>query len=414
MKRYLQLVAALTVLICLAVAAFNYVVDPYGIYRLTTADSKRLSRIDQFYFMRLSKPRLLPRLKPDAVIVGTSRSSTIKPQHPAWQSNRGYNLAVPGMTVYETLRFVEHAHASAPLKKLMIGLDFQAFMTAEPPLRIGLTEQRLARTARDLRSIPYLRQSATDITDTLLSLAALSRSAAALSGNGNTAQRRYFPDGTWETTARTVAGKSGYVFMGSDRLANHRNDAFQSGNNMSLFADMLRFCHRQKIDTRLFVTPMHVFMVDVWQQLGYAQQWRNVHQQLVAVNETVANELGAPPFTLVGFNNARGIVDEPIDSGGNSEAAWFHDGVHFRYGLGDAIMHSVWGNSESIGTVLNKNTITPYLAAVDALTESFLARQAGLVADIRQRICARTPPLTATRDNAHQSTDSYCDKRSLQ
>ncbi len=413
MKRYLQLVAALTVLICLAVAAFNYVVDPYGIYRLASADSKRLSRIDQFYFMRLSKPRLLPLLKPDAVIVGTSRSSTIKPQHPAWQGNRGYNLAVPGMTVYETLRFVEHAHASGPLKKLMIGLDFQAFMTAEPPLRIGLTEQRLARTSHDLRSIAYWRQSATDIADTLLSLAALSRSAAALSGNGNTAQRKYFPDGTWATTSRTVAGKAGYVFMGSDRLATHRNNAFQSGKNMSLFADLLRFCHRQKIDTRLFVTPIHVFMVDVWQQLGYAQQWRNFHQQLVAVNEAVANEVGEPPFKLVGFNNARGIVDEPIDSGGKSDAAWFHDGVHFRYGLGDAIMRSVWGNNESFGTVLNNNTVTPYLAAVDALTNSFLARQPGLVTDIQQRICDRTPPLKATHDNARKASDSFCGKAKL-
>ena len=70
MKRYAIIFAALTLAVCAAVALFNYRVDPYAVYRFEDADEQSLSRIDQFYHLRLTKPWLVAQLRPVAVIAG--------------------------------------------------------------------------------------------------------------------------------------------------------------------------------------------------------------------------------------------------------------------------------------------------------------------------------------------------------
>ena len=147
MKRYLLITTLLTLGLCLMVALFNYRVDPYAIYHFRTANGDSLSRIDQFFHLRVTKPWLVVQTKPTAVIVGTSRSATVHPQHPDWPQQRSYNLSVPGLTIYEMLRFIEHAQANGPLEKLMIGLDFEAFIQPEPRFKSGFEESRLARNS---------------------------------------------------------------------------------------------------------------------------------------------------------------------------------------------------------------------------------------------------------------------------
>lgn len=407
MKKYLQAVAAITFPILLAVAAINYAIDPYNIYHFDKADSATLSRIDQFYHMRLTKPWHIRQLQANAVIVGTSRSASIKPRHPAWQNNKAYNLSAPGMTVYEMLRFIEHAQATTPLKKLMLGLDFQAFITDQPRLRPGFDEQRFAHTKADLASFAARRQVVTDIADTLLSMAALSRSATALTGTGNAPQRKYLRDGTWSSTSRFLVGKPGYVFVGSSKLKSHDERKFQTGDNFALLADILRFCHRHNIETRLVVTPIHVFMVDWWHRLGYAAEWRRFHQQLVAANAAVASEFNREPFKLLGFNAARGIVDEPVYTPQQNDAAWFQDGIHFKDKLGSKIMRSTWGENPSFGQLLTEKTVLSYLADIDKLAVTFRDQNAGVISDLQLRICRKARPVAVELGDA-RIADGIC------
>ena len=408
MKRYLQAVAAITLIICTAVGAINYVIDPYNIYHFDKADTVSLSRIDQFYHMRLTKPWHLRQLHPDALILGTSRSAAIKPQHAAWRENRTYNLSVPGMTVYEMLRFIQHAQAIQPLKKLVLGLDFQAFITDQPRVRPGFAEPRFVHSQQELATLSYRRQAVTDLADTLLSLSALSRSAAALTGTGNAPKRKFFADGTWASTSRFLVGKPGYEFVGSSKLAAHDVRQFQTGNNFDLFADILRFCHRHNIETRLVITPIHVFMVDWWHTLGYAQEWQYFHQQLVAINTAVATELNAQPFKLLAFNAVKGVVDEPVYASQQSDAAWFDDGIHFKDRLGLKIMHAAWDENPLFGRVLTAASVAAYLADITQLTAAFRAQHPGLVTDLQQRICRKARPGKVTTGNVQQLSDGIC------
>jgi hypothetical protein len=384
MKRYLLTTATLTLALCLVVGAFNYRVDPYALYHNDQAKADWLSRIDQFYHLRITKPWHVLQTKPIAIVVGTSRSSTVSPQHPTWPDNDGYNLSVPGMRMYELFRFIEHSQSVQPLDKLMIGLDFEAFISPGPHSRFGFEESRLARTADDLNSPAFFWRQVKDVRDTLFSLPGLARSLSALSGTA-TAGRRYKKDGTWESTTSTLTGAGGFYYIGKSTIFELRDEQVDLDANLEIFADILRFAHRKKIDTRLFVTPEHIFMIDLWWRVGSGEVWNDFHRRMVAVNDAVAEEFGVPPFPIFGFNNLQNVVDEPIRNPRHSEQSLFTDGAHFRPRLGAMIMDGVWADNGALGTRLEADSVDAYLDEVEQLRDNFNSTSAR-AANLRRRI----------------------------
>lgn len=385
MKRYLLIVVAFTLGLCLLVSLFNYRVDPYALYHYEQANADRLSRIDQIFHMRITKPWYVSETKPTAVVIGTSRSGAIRPRHPTWPQEGSYNLSLPGATAYEMLRFIEHAQAAGPLDKLMIGLEFEAFIHAQPKIRSGFDEPRMARGTDDLTSLRHNWQLATDVADTLVSLPGLARSVSALAGTWK-GGRRYYRDGAWESTSTTLTGSGGYIYVAKGYLLELQTDEPDLDSNLETLAEILRFAHRQKIDTRLFFTPEHVFMVDLWWRLGYGELWNEFHRRVVALNSAVAVEMGAEPLPLYGFNQAAGVVDEPIVTKRNSTRSMFLDGVHFRPQLGTRIMQALWTEGSDFGKRLDVDSVEPYLVEVGQVRRSFHAANTRRAADLRQEI----------------------------
>jgi hypothetical protein len=385
MKRYLLATSVLTLGFCLLVALFNYRVDPYAIYHFKDANVESLSRIDQFFHLRVTKPWLVVQTKPTAIIVGTSRSATVHPQYPDWPKNHSYNLSVPGQTVYEMLRFIEHAQANGPLDKLMIGLDFEAFINPEPRFKSGFEEARLARDSADLSSPRFIWQRLSDVRDTLLSVPGFSRSLAALTGTA-TVGRRYYRDGTWVSTNSAFTGRGGYIYVGRTNIFDLRNGQLGLDASLETFAEILRFAHRQEIETRLFVTPEHVFMIDLWWRLGYGELWREFHRRLIAVNNQVAMEMGVKPFPLFGFNQLQGVVNEPVAVAQNSAQSFFTDGIHFRPELGTQIMAAVWADGDGYSARLDTDSVEPYFTEVERLRKEFEAANSKLTAGLRREI----------------------------
>lgn len=123
MKLYLLTTAVISLGVCLTVGLFNYVIDPYAIYHYKGAAPEKISRIDQVFYMRITKPWQVRQASPTEVVIGTSRAARVSSQT-VWDKKDSHNLSVPGMTVYEMSRFIEHANANEHLSKLMIGLDF--------------------------------------------------------------------------------------------------------------------------------------------------------------------------------------------------------------------------------------------------------------------------------------------------
>lgn len=387
-KTYSLVLCLVTIVLTASIAVFNYVTDPYLLFGLSTADAQRLSRIDQFNHMRVTKPAYMREVKATAVIVGSSRSARLHPEHAAWTNEKGYNLAAPGMTPQEILGFIQHAHAIQPLSKVMIGLDYEAFIRSTPVVRQGFEINRMARSREQLDSIPSKLQYLNDLTDSLFSIQAMSSSLAATTGISPPG-RRYFMDGTWETTTDFLTGRAGYVYVGQNVVITHRASALDTRDNLQRLADILLFCQNNNIETRLFFTPTHVFFVDLWRQLGDEAMWRDFHRQVVEINHYVASETGKAPFPLWGFSHADTIVNEPIYRKRNASKAWYDDGVHTRVRLGKKMMNDVWGERAEHGRLIGPDNIEAYLEEVFAMTDQFNNENRQMLDKLRQDIGLR-------------------------
>ena len=384
MKSYLLITAVVSLSVCFIVGLFNYVIDPYAIYHYKGAAPEKISRIDQFSYMRITKPWRVRQASPKEVVIGTSRTARVSPKT-VWDKKNSYNLSVPGMTVYEMSRFIEHADANEHLNKLMIGLDFEAFISPVPRVQSGFKERRLARTTDDLTMPRYVWQIGVDAAETLLSLPSLALSLSAVFGTA-IVPRLYYNDGTWKSNATQLKSRGAFVYVGKTTVFDRRNESMEMDINFEILANTLRFAHTQGIETRLFVTPEHIFMIDLWERLGFGGLWREFHRRLVAVNNAVAIEMGADPFPIFVFNAESGVVDEPIYMAKNAGKSWFEDGAHFRKRLGDKIMKAAWTDRDAFGTRLDDHSVEAYLVDVEKIRHDFLASNAELTARLRRAI----------------------------
>ncbi len=379
MNRYLLQSVGLLLALVVSVGLFNLWADPYSIYRFHSADSDRLSRLDQVYTMRLSKPWQVARVKPSAVVIGSSRAAPIRPSHPSWAGDRGFNLSMPGMSLYEIKRLLEHAHAESPLDKIVLGLEFASFLSDWSGGGLGFAEDRLRGGAQEdgyKQGVQLLR----DMRDTLFTASAFSHSVRALDPD-NRPPLQFYPDGSWENHSSVWLGRPGFVFVGRELLKRQDASDEEMEHNLRQFADILSWCHEQGIDARLFISPEHLFLVDLRARAGYSGRWIAFHHQLTRLNHEVAARYDRVPFLLQGFNHLPDVVNESLPVGVGSLSNWFRDGIHYHSRLGAVIVNSLWGDGP--GYTLTSDTVATYLEKVDKMTGEYIRHDEQTVASYR-------------------------------
>jgi len=384
MRSYLiqATLAALFFLLC--IGAFNWWSDPFGIWR--PVDFERYNRNAQVFYLRMSKPRQIVRIKPTAAIIGSSRSGSINPHNEVWAGETAYNLSVHGLTLYEMKRFIEHAQAQGRLKKLMIGVEFDTFIDTHQNVGLGFADARMAKPGDSGMDWASFVQWVRDLRDTLFTSSTLVLSVQAELGR-RPEGRAVQADGSWRYPVAKGTGKDAFIGAG-ELLLRRTGDSTRAtlDDNLAIFAEILEFCHRHHIDTRLYVSPEHLFMTDLRDRAGYGEERNDFLRRVVALNEEVAAKAGEPPFPIWGFNLMENIVDQPLHEGDGNASDWFRDGFHFYSKLGDIIMEQVWGTGRTDGVRLDSGSIDSYIARVDKMRAQFARDQQHRIAEYRREI----------------------------
>ena len=126
---FLRIIARGTAISMLVVVLMNYLIDPYSIYSAPRLDGINSNKPLLFKYLRLTKAHAIMRKQPDALILGSSRTEHgLDPEHPALINKyNSFNLALTGASIYENLRYLQHANAVNPLKKVVLAVDFFQF-----------------------------------------------------------------------------------------------------------------------------------------------------------------------------------------------------------------------------------------------------------------------------------------------
>ncbi len=337
--------------------------------------------------VRLVKAAEIRRLKPRAIVLGTSRSHIgLRMNHPGWKDEPRYNAAFDGATLEEIYAYLQHAQAMTPLREVVLGIDTWQLEENPATVRPDFDPTALARPD----NLWSRMQVALSDLRLLLSLDTLVASISTLRRQGDGELQWFAPDGQrlgpqffrrageeYETM-----GPRGY-FLAVDRqeigfkeppaeVASDSAPAPQASNvnSFEFMRKIVVFCREQAIDLRIFITPAHAHQIEIAAAMGEWDRIDKGKRDLVRLLTMDAREHGTPLVPLWDFSGDSSVTEEPLPSGPhNREMRFYWDSSHFKEEVGDWILDRLFGTirpgheiPEDFGQRLTSENVNAVLA----------------------------------------------------
>jgi hypothetical protein len=367
-------------------------------YRLVDLDGFNAYKPAIDHRVRLVKAYDVRRLRPQGVILGTSRSHLgLRPSHDGWDpaAKPVYNLAFDGATTKEMYQYLLHAHAVRPLRQVVLGLDTYHATLVPATARPDFDAQLLDSAGG--RALPSLIRADLKV---FTSLDTLRASLATVRSQSDREPQWFAPDGQrlGEVFFRRAGehfeqlGPRGY-FEEIDRLevgfkregqlaANARDPgriaqpAIGAGEtSLAYIGRIVAFCRAQRVDLRIFIAPEHAHQLEITAAIGEWATLENAKRSLVQLlAEDSARHAGAPPIPLWDFSGYSSVTTEALpESGSHAEMKFYWDSSHFKDIVGDFVLDRLFNSSRprkeipaDFGVPLTPATIEPALARLRA------------------------------------------------
>jgi hypothetical protein len=417
-RRYPLIALATAIAVALLVGGLNLIVDPFGTFRLVEIAGVNAAKPEIATRVRLAKAYDVRRLRPIAIVLGTSRSHlALRMSHPGWGVPAGarYNLAFDGATPHEMFAYLQHAEAVAPLRQVVLGLDTWHLTGGPDEVRPDFNPMLLYRP-HDLLSAIRVR-----LTDLRLLLswdtaAASVRTLFAqddaepswLAADGQRLGEVFFrrpgemfrdasPEAYFRAIDRQEIGfKTEPPPRGHPRFS-PRDATGQELTALDSIAKIVAFCRDEDIDLRIFITPAHAHQLEIGAEIGETPAVEAGRRRLVEIlAEDAAQHPGASPFPLIDFSGYSVITTEPVPpSGSHKEMANYWDSSHFKERIGDLVLDCLFGVSdaqhpvpEDFGVALTPASIERALAAMGRGAQRYRIEHPADVAEIGEMVAA--------------------------
>lgn len=379
MKNFYLRVLAVTLSLAIGgTAAFTYVTDAFGIYGDVTETS--LSRVDQFYYMRKSKPLIILNKQPQNLIAGSSRAARLNPMNSGL--NNYYNASIPGATPTEIRKLIEFSHAQKPLQSVLIGWDFESFLSLTPPFRDGFNSKLITAT----NPIDLAVQTTVSHMRTLVSFTAILENVKASTAENPEPSTSYFPDGSWHRNLTSQQVESGVLEISKQKTKEFR-DVIEHRIDTTEIHSTLELCYRKKINCQVFATPVHLVHFEIFSRFRLVGLWRKWHWEIVKINQKLARKYNQKPITFWGFNATIPAVNSMISNPASLEEPWYEDNLHFHPRFGNIILQAtLFGRANKGATQLTPSNLNSYLNEVARLQKKYISRDAAMVKSLRRSL----------------------------
>lgn len=394
--RYLRLMFGLLIGLMGLAAAVNWLVDPFSVFdspRIVGFNANKPGYVDH---LRLTHVYRVQRVAPDCILLGTSRTGRgLRPDHPALAGHECYNQALPAISMYEMRRYLQHAAAIRPLKRVILALDFRVMNTAAD--RSGaFVEQRLAVDTDGRSQFNLFSAWLPDMTSSLASLPALQASFSTVRKQ-SWVRDTLSPRGYWAPLTDRYDHPAGFRSYTANTLRRYE-EVRRSDEVFRRNADELRLllgaAYATGADVRVLISPSHAWH---WQALWISGLWPRFNEMkrlLVRANAEEAARVGREPFPLWDFTGSDGPALEPLPVEPASSMRWFWEPVHYKGALGDILLDRIHGVAMSdpalagFGVRLDQVDLEAHLSRLQNLQQRFAVAKPLEVSEI-ERLAAQ-------------------------
>lgn len=381
------------------IAIFSIAIDPYWIYG--TPQIKYFNKNKPEFGAKplIGKSAVLQRMKPDAVILGSSRPEIgLNPSHPGWRDLNSYNLASPASSIYQSFLYFHQAQAIRPLKLALLSIEFTSFYVPDtlPP---DYSESYIAILPNGSVNPSYFKNYFKNI----ISKESLKASWKTLEHNISTLNETDYSlkgQRLWrEANKNKILKKRGgyrHVFIREVQrmFGPHREENSQTAKKIRRPQDSIKYkkivdpyfkrpikyyrailkrAYRDGVDVRMIISPSHAWF---WEAIWTRGKWpllENWKRAMVLVNEEEARLANSKPFSIWDFSGYNSITTETVPPINDTSTAmqWYWEASHYTQAVGDLILNQVLNYKadtsapqQKFGVLISSDNIEQHLAAV--------------------------------------------------
>lgn len=357
----------------------NALVDPYKIWNLVSIEGINGHQVTLRSKLPLAKIKRVQKLNaqmPEYLILGSSRALRgIDPEHPAWPSDRVFNLSMAGLSVNELLLYLKYAQEVQPLKAVVLGADFFSFnIFYRNNSQKEVVDPSLQAAKNKFQNRIQLSTTFNSLKHSLLTIRKQESKAT---------RSIIYPKGrtAWVNFEYKVKAYKGFrrLFRKLETVYVHfylpkpwMKYQFQNDRGKSTwtqYQDILKFCHSNGIVLYVFISPAHAHLLTLIDELGLWSEFESWKENLVAHNVAIAGALGAQPFPIWDFSGYNAITTEavPLLDDADTRMQNYLDPSHYKKEIGDLILDKVLGGStqnEDFGRRLTPQTLDTVLEEI--------------------------------------------------
>lgn len=373
-------------LIVLGMAAFNYSVNAFGVFSTPTIPG--YNNVHFVENVRIYKNFLVRNHHINGLLLGSSRiEESMEPLPAAWPQLQVYNMAMPGASLHEMLRNLQHAQASTPLQQVLIGIDFFMFSAFMEPVG-DFSEDYFAVDAQGNPKPAYyvLRTYA----NLLLSIDATEKSRSTIKDSRKGIAPSHEANGMTSIAAHQLAVKDNAalyrVFDAFEKNYFRKNGFWLNGPNASYTTDngnghstyddfraLLHYIYRENLNVRFIISPLHERMLLGMDGIGLWPAFLQWKQQITAINEQVAAQYRQTPkplwdFAVLNPLTREWLPEDPRLPAPRNGMHWFWDPAHIKPAFGREIQQRVFITQQhDIGVPLRSDMLAQHLQQQTAL-----------------------------------------------
>jgi hypothetical protein len=391
---YLAITIGTLITLLSAVTTLNVLVDPFGINWLVAKEGFNAYKPAMYARVRLYKAFEVTRRKPQAIILGTSRTHLgLRCSHEAWAGleDRCYNLAFDGATTREMYHYLRHAHAGSRLQLVVLGLDTYHLTSAPSFTRPDFDERVLDSPDGRLPG-----QFISGELRLLVNMDTLRASLKTIASQGHAEPSWFAANGQrlgpvffhregehfLEFGPRAYFDEIDRLEVGFQTESVARAPVKRSRPPSTVPADpeesslayiqrIITFCRAENIDLRIFITPSHAHQLEIAAATGAEPAIENGKRELVrllAVDASQHRDL--QPIRLIDFSGYSSITTETLPVvGSRDEMRFYWDSSHFKEIVGDYVLDRLFDMNSPVrpvpsdlGMDLTSDTVEAVLA----------------------------------------------------
>ncbi|CAM2767080.1 TPA: hypothetical protein I8Y95_001341 [Legionella pneumophila] len=335
----------------LVIILFNWLVNPYDIYK--SISLQNLSKKPQVTsHLRLTKAIAIEWKKPEYLIMGSSTAETgLNPDFYAWGNSHVYNLGLSGANIYEVMRYLQHAEAIKPVKKVILVVNFFMF-NAYVNNRDDFNESLLHVDSNGNKN-PHALNT---IFSTLLSFDALKASWETIKNqhkrNAFLSNGQLAHDYREDQIQQLKGYKNNFLYTESYSKASllpppHHQFSFTNPekgiDTIAYLQKIITICENNHTELILILAPEHVRLLETYKLLDLWDRYEQWQKELAAIITTHNQKYPNSKFALWGFNNVNSITTEQLPDKDDTATKmhWFWDPQHFKNELGNLILSMV-------------------------------------------------------------------------